>query len=127
MKHSTKAALYSAFIFPGAGYFCVNSMIKGLSALIATMGCLGVFFYEAFFRAQVIAEKIVSGQIPPDYFAIRSEIYTTPGVVSEQTISTLTYLLITLWIIGILDAYRIGRKSDKKENDIDATRKPGSI
>ncbi|MFL0798434.1 MAG: hypothetical protein K6L73_13205 [Cellvibrionaceae bacterium] len=115
MKHSTKAALYSAFIFPGAGYFGVNSMIKGFSALIITMGCLSVFFYEAFNRAQTIAEKIVRGEIPSNYFALRSEIYSTPGVLSEQTISTLTYLLITIWIIGIVDSYRIGKKIDKKQ------------
>lgn len=74
MKLSVKAALFSGLVYPGAGFFLLKRY--GLILLFAVPATLafGYILYYVMDVAQVIAERIVSGQMPADMFAIRSAI-----------------------------------------------------
>ena len=63
MKLSTKAALYSSIVFPGSGYFIVKEKIRGYIACSISFACLVIYIIEAFHKAQIIAHKIVNGEI----------------------------------------------------------------
>ena len=108
MKLSTKAAIYSGIVFPGAGYFIVKKRVHGAASFLITFAGLTVVIIEAFHKAQIIAEKIVSGIIPADITLIREQILTTPGVFSAEMVSGISILIGFVWLVGIVDSWRIG-------------------
>lgn len=112
MKLSTKAALFSALIFPGSGYFIVGQKLKGALCLSAILVALVLFMMEAFYKAQLIAQKIVSGHISYEIAVIREEIIHTPGRFDATIIGYVSWLVVALWLVSIVDAYRIGRSME---------------
>ncbi len=74
-----------------------------------TLVCLSFIIYEAFYKAQAIAEKIVSGQISYDVGAIQELIKSTPGVFSSEFISGISIIIGLVWIVGLIDSYRLGK------------------
>ena len=111
MKKSTKAVLFSALVSPGAGYFVLGARKRGLAALIASAILIGVVVIDSNHKAKAIAQKIVNGDITLDIATIREQIATAPGMFSERTIEVAVALLLTLWVVGIVDAYRLGRQA----------------
>lgn len=115
MKLSTKTALVSGVVFPGAGYFLVKKKWQGIITTAIVVLCIFVLVSEATYKAKIIAEKILNGSLPFDIILIKNEIVTIPGQYSAETISLITTILIATWIISIIDGYRIGRKIEQNE------------
>lgn len=115
MKTATKAALFSAIVFPGAGYFVVNKKVQGTIAFLITLTGLSIMMVEAYQKAQIIAEKIVAGVIPVDIQAIREQIVLTSGNLSPETVTYLSISIGAVWLFGIIDCYRIGRAQHVKD------------
>ena len=109
MKVATKAALFSAIVFPGAGYFIVKKNVQGSVALLVTLTGLAIMMVEAYQKAQIIAEKIVAGTIPLDILIIREQIILTPGNLTPEEVTYLSFAIGAVWLFGIVDCYRIGR------------------
>jgi len=112
MKLSTRAAIYSGLVFPGAGYFVVKKTIHGAVAFLITFAGLAVVMIEAFHKAQIIADKIVMGAIPIDIGVIREQILTTPGVFSTPVVSAISIVIGLVWLVGIVDSWRIGKQDE---------------
>jgi len=114
MKKSVKAALLSAFILPGAGHFFLKKYPMGLA--LAATACAGLYSIIAtsLEAAQTIADKIVSGQIPADINAITDFAASQAMVSDSHSMSMATGLLLLAWLVGIIDAYRLGGVEDKK-------------
>lgn len=115
MKLSTKAALFSSIVFPGSGYFIIQKNIRGFIFFFITIAVLSVIMIEVFHKAQIIAEKIVQGLIPLDINIIREQILTMPAVFSPQLMSSLSIVIGVLWLVGIVDSYRIGRLKETSD------------
>lgn len=109
MKLSIKAAVFSGIVFPGAGYFVVEKMVQGVVFLLMTMSGLAVLFYEAYFKAQIIAERILRGEIMFDFNIIREQILILPSKFSPEVLSGISIFIGIIWLFGTIDAYRIGR------------------
>ena len=109
MKTATKAALFSAIVFPGAGYFVVKKNVRGVVASLITLAGLSIMMVEAYQKAQIIAEKIVAGIIPLDIQIIREQIMITPGNLSPDVVMYLSISVGVVWLFGIIDSYRIGK------------------
>ncbi len=108
MKLSIKAALFSAFIFPGAGYFIVQKLTQGIIFILIALSGLTIIIIDAVHKAQVIAEQIVSGVISINIELIREQILEAPGAFNPD-ILTGAYIVIGLvWLVSIVDCYRIG-------------------
>lgn len=116
MKTSTKAAIYSAIVFPGAGFFIVNSKLRGFLALTVTLGCLAMVMYDAFHKAQIIANKIVSGEIPYSVNAIIRQIDSTQGMLTPQLMTIISSTIVVVWLWGVVEAFRIGKNLDPVPN-----------
>ncbi len=113
MKLSIKAPLLSTIIFPGAGYFVLDKSTQGLTFVIATLTGISVIIYDAWQKAQILAEKILLGDIPFDIAIIRQQIALLPDTI-DSTLLTGTYTIIALlWLAGIIDSYRLGREKDQ--------------
>ena len=112
MKLSTKAAIYSALVFPGAGYFVVKKTVHGTVAFLITFAGLALVMVEAFHKAQIIADKIVTGEVAIDLGVIREQILTTPGVFSTTVVSAISIVIGVVWVGGIIDSWRIAKRGE---------------
>ncbi len=115
MKKSLKGVLLSGLVFPGCGQFVMKHYIRGVALMIIGSLCLLVIGMKVLQQAFVVLEKIEYGGGAIDM----SEVINAVGLV-DTTSDDVTYkfaslLLLFCWIIGIIDAYRSGRKKDRKE------------
>ncbi len=112
MKKSTKAVLFSALVFPGAGHLYLKKYLFG-SLLI---GSVLIAFYFLVTRmvekAQHIAELIQAGKVQPDIASISELITKSPAGSEGQLLNIATTVLVVAWLIGIFDSYRVGRTQD---------------
>ena len=115
MKKSTKAALLSAFVLPGAGHFFLKKYPMSLALAAAAFAGLYSIIATSLEAAQTIADRIVSGQIPADINAITDFASSQAMMADTHSMNMATGLLFLAWVVGIIDAYRLGRKEDLKE------------
>lgn len=105
MKKSVKAALLSALVYPGAGHFFLKKY-----ALCAVFSCtfsvpLYFIISEIVAKAENIVEQIKNGEIPLDIAAISESLSSA----NAQELNIKMYVLVIVWLLGIVDSYRIGR------------------
>lgn len=104
-----KAALLSAFVFPGVGHVYLKRYIPG--GLLAGTAFIALYFLisEMVERALQIVDKIQNGEIQPDVAVITELVSKQPMGNEAQLMSIATAVLIIAWLIGIVDSYRAGR------------------
>ena len=112
MKLSLKVLIYSGLVFPGSGYFMLKKKFRGTMAFAITIGCLLFIMMEIFHRANIIAEKIIHGEIVYDIAIIREQILLTPGSLDEGTMNTLSMIIAMVWFISMLDSYYLARRKE---------------
>ncbi len=117
MKKSTKAALLSAFAFPGIGHMYLRRYISGLILIGASLFGLYPMIATTLESALQIVEKIQGGSGQPDVAAIADAvagqlIETGSGAHPAEIASA---IFIICWIIGIIDSYRIGHAQEKNK------------
>lgn len=116
MKYSLKGALFSGLVFPGIGQIILKHYIRGAVLIAAISVSMLVFVIKAVQQALAILEKI---QFEGDILtmsAITDAATRATTVSDSMTLKLLLLLILFLWIIGIVDAYRIGRKKDEENN-----------
>lgn len=116
MSHAMKAALFSAFIFPGSGHFLLKKHVRGALLAGVTILCIWVLLSIALEKAQEISLKIQSGEIPFDLARITEEASKLAAGDGTLQAEIATYLLLFCWLVGIIDAYRVGRLEDKADS-----------
>jgi hypothetical protein len=116
MSQSLKAALFSAFIFPGSGQFLLKKHIRGALLASVSILCLWVLLSTALEKAQEISRKIQSGEIPLDITRITEEVSRLAAGSGTQQAEIATYVLLICWLVGIVDAYWMGRLQDKADS-----------
>lgn len=113
MTKITKAVLLAAFVFPGAGHIEYKKYFS--ATVFITIACATTLVILSFVlaKAKSIADKIVSGEVPPDIMIIRELITNQLNTSDAQFASTATTILFVVWLASIADAYRIGRIAQK--------------
>jgi hypothetical protein len=115
MKEANKSALISAFIYPGVGHLYLEKRISGCVLVAIATWALFIVIGNIMARAMAITDKIISGQIAPDIAVIRQLLLQPQSDPLAQQLSTATTVLIIVWIIGIIDSYRLGRAKDTQQ------------
>jgi hypothetical protein len=124
MRESLKAALFSAFLFPGSGYFLLKRQIRGVLAVGFCVFCLVVLVSFAMEKAQAISLKIQTGEIPLDITRITEEVSILVSSGDTLLANFASYGLLVCWLVSIFDGYRIGRLVERAESARDS--KPGA-
>ena len=114
MKKSTKAALISAFVFPGIGHITLKRYIPGLTLIAASVTAIYYVIAKTTENALPIAEKIQSMTVPPDIALITELMKKQSTGADSQLLNIATVAIIICWIIGIIDSYRVGVIQDKE-------------
>lgn len=118
MKPYVKASIYSAVFFPGAGYFLINKVKHAVCFIFLTLVALIVVIYDATFKAKIIVNKILDGEVSIDFVTVHQQLLITKGLF-EPWIITATYSFIAmLWVVSIVDCYRAGKVQEKWKTSI---------
>ena len=108
MKNSIKGALLSGVVFPGLGQVILKHYKSGIALMLIVSVNMLLIIVKA---VQQIGSE--GGTIS---MSTISNAATQASTASESLIFKLLLLLIIFcWIIGTVDAYRIGKKKDIEE------------
>lgn len=115
VKKSTKAVLLSALVFPGSGHLYLKKYISGV--LLAGISFAAIYYVltKSMEQAFAISDKILSGETQLDIQAITEQVAQQSGGADAQLLNVATIVICLCWLIGIIDAYRVGRICDKKD------------
>jgi len=115
MKNSLKGAFLSGLIFPGLGQIVLKHYKRGAVIMLTVLVSLSVVVVKAVQHALAILEKIEleGGAISMSTISnAATQASTTSG---SLTFNLVLLLVILCWTIGVVDAYRIGKKKDIEE------------
>ena len=116
MNNSLKGALLSGLVFPGLGQIILKHYQRGIALMVTVLVSLLVIVVKAIQQAFIILEKIELEGGPIDISTI-SKAATQASTTSDNFIfNFVTTLIIICWILGVVDAYRTGKKKDKEEH-----------
>jgi hypothetical protein len=112
MKNALKGALLSGLVFPGLGQVTLKHYKRGIALMLTVSLSLLVIVVKAVLQAFTILEKIeLEGGVIEMSTILNAT--TQASTTSDSLLYNFLLLLIVLcWILGIVDAYRIGKKRD---------------
>ena len=121
MKNSIKGAVLSGLVFPGLGQVVLKHYKRGIALALTVLLSLLVVVVKAFRQAFIILEKIEAEGRTIDMSTIASTAAQASTASDSLVYNCILLLIIFLWIIGIVDAYRLGRKMDLEEHSTSET------
>lgn len=121
MNNSLKGAFWSGLIFPGLGQVVLKHYKRGAVIMLAVLAGLTVIVVQAVQKAFIILEKIEPAGGAIDMNTIL-DAASQASTQSDSLIFSFAVLWVTFcWIIGVVDAYKIGKKKDIKEDSAGQT------
>jgi len=116
MNHALKGAFWSGLVFPGLGQVVLKHYKRGAVIILAVLTGLSVIVVQAAQKAFIILKKIESEGGTIDLNTIFNAA-SQASTHSDSLIFGSAVLLITFcWIIGVVDAYKIGKEKDREED-----------
>lgn len=117
MRRSTKAALLSGLVFPGAGHFYLRRWLAGIVLSAAAAVALYVIASVTWHTALDIAGQIQSGAVPDDVATIAALVEQRLEATAGKT-NLATLVLGTSWVLGIIGSYWQGRKTEAVDEQL---------
>ena len=115
MSNSFKAALLSGLVFPGLGHIILKHRKRGIALMLAVLVGLLVIVVKAVQQALTILEKIESEGGLIDMNTIHNAATQASTSFYSPIFKLVLLFIILCWFIGVVDAYRIGKRKDIKE------------
>ena len=115
MNHSVKGAFLSGAVFPGLGQVVLKHYARGIALMLTVSASLVVLVKKAVEQALAILEKIQWEGGSIDIITISNAATRASTSFDSHTFNFLLFLIVSCWLIGTVDAYRIGRKKDLEE------------
>ncbi len=109
MKITTKVLMLSAFVFPGAGHIALQCYRSAIIYMAVATIALYFLVSISVQKALVISNQIMSGEVDlrgDDIFELISEQLLT---VNSQLVELATVVFLLVWLVSIVDSYRIAR------------------
>ncbi len=114
MKNSLKAALLSALVLPGAGQITLKRYFSGSVFALISMVALSVIVSKIIKLSSVIVAKINSGALDQSSNGLIGIVSNSMVESNTGVMNTALLIYMGVWILSILDAYRVGDLADKK-------------
>ena len=116
MKPSTKAALLSAFIFPGVGQISLRFYRRGALLAAVTLGAFITLVTSAIRSVLRLLETMdFSGNA--DLTILHSEASRAVVDFSSPTIVISFIVLFVCWIVAVIDGWLLGDEISRKQRD----------
>jgi TM2 domain-containing membrane protein YozV len=118
MKISYKAALLSAFVFPGAGQLYLKRYWRGLIIIFLFCAGLGCMIRSATLSAlNRLDDVMVKMQSGTTKLQELSDIIGSKTTIADPCHDAVFYLLVCFWIFAVIDAYRTGRQRESQNKE----------
>ena len=118
MKISYKAALLSAFVFPGVGQFYLKRHWRGLFIMLFVFTGLGYMIWSATVAAlSVLDDTMVNLQVGATNLQELSNIVRSKMSTTDPYHDAVFYLIVCFWIFAIIDAYIIGKEKESRDEE----------
>lgn len=114
MNNSTKAALLSGLVFPGAGHMLLRRYLRGSILIVLSLIATTVIVTIIFQRALAIIDRINSGEIAIEAGGIADMVYASANNSDGSAATTALLVLGICWLIGIVDSWRIGHAQEER-------------
>jgi len=108
-------------VFPGLGQVVQKHYKRGVAIMLSVSLCLSVVVVKAVQQALAILETIASEGGAIDMSTISNAATQASTTSGNLTLNLALLLVILCWIIGVIDAYRIGKKKDIEEGSTSQT------
>jgi hypothetical protein len=115
MRKSLKGALLSGLVFPGYGQFVMKHYKRGIALMIVSIASLVVIGVKVQQQIFIVLENIEYGDGAIDMSGILNAVSLTDTTSGDVIYRFASLLLLFCWIIGIIDAYRIGMIEDPED------------
>ena len=112
MKNSMKGALLSGLVFPGLGQIALKHYWRGFALVLAVMAGLYIMIVTAVQQAYVILDTLEAEGGMPDSDTISQAAAQAAAASDSPMITAMSVLILVCWIVGIIDAWRIGKQKD---------------
>ena len=112
MKYAVKGAFLSGAVFPGLGQIVLKHYVRGIVLILTVSAGVAALVKIALEQALAILEQIQWEGGTIDISAISSAAARASTHSDSSTFKLLLLLIVCCWLIGTVDAYRIGRKKD---------------
>ncbi len=116
MRKSLKGALLSGLVFPGYGQFALKHYIRGIVLMLMCLTCLVLIGVKVRQQTFIVLEKIEYGNGAIDMNEILNAVNLVDTTSGDIIYRIASLLLPFCWIIGVIDAYRIGWKKDQQKS-----------
>ena len=109
MKRPVVAALLSGLVFPGAGQLYLKRPLRACVFLIPAAVAVVIFIQGLVSRASDMLDQINAGTLLPDPVAIAAQLEKQDG--GSLLSNVCAFVMIACWVLSVLDAYLLARKS----------------
>ena len=110
MTKSTKALLWSALVFPGTGHLFLKYYFRGGALIALSLVSLWVLVVQATHQASAVLDKIQLDGGMLDLNSVSTLVARASQPSDNFSATIASIVLLGCWIIGMLDAYRLGKK-----------------
>lgn len=126
MTHAKRAAIASAFIFPGAGLFMLGQRLRGCVFAVPAALIIGLLFINLLQVALQLSNELDAKakrgdfglDIPYLWNSLHGAVFESPYWAEGK------WLLLAAWLFSIMSSYAVGKKRDLEEQH--ATTTPGT-
>jgi len=112
MNKALKGAVLSGLIFPGLGQVVFKHYKKGALIMLAVLLSFSVIVVKSVKIALSILKRIELEGGVIDMKVISDTVTQVSANSGNLTINFLLSVIFACWVIGTVDAYRVGRKKD---------------
>jgi hypothetical protein len=109
MNTSLKVVLLSALLYPGAGHFILKKYLTGIALASAFSIPLLSVINEILASANQVVAQVNRGEILADIASISQALSSLMTDANVQEFNVKIYLMAVVWLLGVLDAYRISK------------------
>lgn len=114
MKNSTKAAIYSATVAPGAGLFFLRQHLWGLVFFLPSLVPLFFLMRHYYTKTQWVAERAVMGELPLNIQVMLNEVLTETDPALINWIWQMKGAFVAIWMVSIIASAIAGHLQDKR-------------
>ena len=110
MSKSIKAALWSGLVFPGAGHLFLKFNGRGIGLIAVSAICVFIIVSTATEQAMAVLQKIEAEGGVLDLSRVVALASQASTAADTPTLTIAMTVLIVCWIVGVVDAYRLGKR-----------------
>lgn len=113
MNRSTKAALLSAFVFPGVGHLYLKRYVSATVLIGATLAALYGLASGVMEQALLIVERIHEQGMPLDLAALTTAVTRQLSATDTRSMNFSMGVIVVYWFVAVVDSIRIGHSRDR--------------